>query len=343
MAKSDEPPRDERREVPLDSVLGHENVRAYLRRAIAEGRLPQSILFAGPPGVGKRTTAWALIRELVVLGCRDPERAIKRLLRGRHLDVHLCAESEQSGQIKIEEIRAADDAVSRAPFECDHKVVFIPYAERMNTATANCLLKLLEEPPRHVFVVATAADPATLLPTIRSRCTILPLEGVPREAVAGWLRERTDAPRDRVEVAARICEGRPGFALSLLKGGALEVRAGALRELENIKEDGFVCVFGAAERLSSLAAELDAVLAALLLVLRDALVASLGAGEPVCSDLEGGIRRLASGIPPDRILDAAAAVEEWTGRGRRFYAPGARLHFLEKLAVEVGRSLRVAR
>ena len=63
------------------ALLGHETNREYLRGSVASGRLPHAMLFAGPAGVGKRTLAMQLARELVTAG--DAEEAT-RFDRGAH-------------------------------------------------------------------------------------------------------------------------------------------------------------------------------------------------------------------------------------------------------------------
>jgi DNA polymerase-3 subunit delta' len=46
--------------MPLAAVIGHAPLIALLRQAVSRGRVPQTLLFAGPEGVGKLTTAVAL-------------------------------------------------------------------------------------------------------------------------------------------------------------------------------------------------------------------------------------------------------------------------------------------
>jgi len=78
--------------VNLNSLLGHEAVRTQLRAAIAGDRVPHAMLFTGPEGVGKRTAAIALARELVTAG--DPEQEA-RFDRGVHDRFVLYADVEK--------------------------------------------------------------------------------------------------------------------------------------------------------------------------------------------------------------------------------------------------------
>ena len=70
------------------------------------------------------------------------------------------------------------------------KVVVIYPAERMNPASANTLLKTLEEPPGRARFVLASAAPQRLLPTVRSRCQSLRVPLPALDVAAGWLAAR---------------------------------------------------------------------------------------------------------------------------------------------------------
>lgn len=65
----------------MTAILGHEATQAYLRKAVTDGRLPHALLFTGPEGVGKRTLAVQLAKELLTAG--DVDEAA-RFDRGAH-------------------------------------------------------------------------------------------------------------------------------------------------------------------------------------------------------------------------------------------------------------------
>ena len=79
--------------MPFRDVFGHNHLVALLERSIAGGTLPPSLLFAGPSGIGKRTTAVALAQTLNCLAPRDGDAcgvcaACTRIARGVHPDHH---------------------------------------------------------------------------------------------------------------------------------------------------------------------------------------------------------------------------------------------------------------
>src|SRR4051794_40780711 len=104
--------------MPLSSLVGHHRVVGLLERSIARGALPQSLLFAGPSGVGKRLAAIAVAQ---AVNCLEPVgvepeqfdacgtcNACTRIARGVHPDVILI-EPGDTGSIKIEQVRDAID------------------------------------------------------------------------------------------------------------------------------------------------------------------------------------------------------------------------------------------
>jgi len=329
---------DPDRQSTLDGILGHEAIRGYLREAIANGSLPQAILFTGPSGVGKKTLAWALAKEIVTNSGEHPSGSGK-ISRGTHPDVRLLGNVGRiSGQISVDEIRDLIEWAPVYPLEAPNKIAIITPADKLNLSAANALLKLLEEPPSHFILILITSDLSALLPTIRSRCTVLPLEGVPISELLPWLIGRAHADPEKLQLAADLAEGRPGFALSLLEGKGLENRKAILKELLTLKAHGFASVFGVAERLTT--ADLPQTLKTLLLLLRDALSLSLGVETILNRDLLSDLRPLVEGSSPRGILEAATLVESGVRESSELYNAQSKSHFMEVLIIGIGRELR---
>lgn len=333
---------DPDRQLTLAGILGHDAPREFLVRTLREGRLPQSLLLAGPEGVGKKTLAWALMREVAAAGA-DPEshRGSLKIARGTHPDIHVCdTGSSVSGQITIDAIREMEAWTATSPLEAPRKMVLISPAEAMNLPAANALLKLLEEPPRHILLILTASDPARLLPTIRSRCTALQLEPLPPGQLSAWLRDRDAITAEQAQLIARLAEGRPGRALSILESDLLESRASILEELGILRAHGFAVVFRVADRLGSLGSDLPATLNTALVLLRDALLLKLGMPGLLNVDLADPLDALARELSSDALLAAADRLALAVAEAPGYYTPQARAHFLETLVVEIGRRFR---
>lgn len=123
-----------------------------------------------------------------------------------------------SGEIRIAAMREVIEFAQRTDSRGRGKVVLVHPADQMNAATANALLKTLEEPPGAVrFVLATDAA-HRLLPTVRSRCQTWPLRWPAREQAEAWLATQGVAAGQGA-IALRLAGGRPHDALALAHSG----------------------------------------------------------------------------------------------------------------------------
>jgi DNA polymerase-3 subunit delta' len=132
-----------------------------------------------------------------------------------------------SREIRVEAMRDAVGFAQRTSARGRGKAVLVYPAERMNTITANALLKTLEEPVGDVRFVLASEAAWQLLPTIRSRCLGFTLpwpegdeardwligQGVPAPDAAGLLRAAGGRPSDALRLAG---QGQSPKAWSLL-------------------------------------------------------------------------------------------------------------------------------
>lgn len=121
-------------------------------------------------------------------------------------------------QIKIDQIRALDDFAAIGSHRHGNRVIVVDPVDALNTAAANSILKLLEEPPLNTYFILVSSHPRKLIPTLRSRCNTF-LFGLPERSVAArWLADQGVA--------------KPETELALTGGTPLNVLgSGALREL----------------------------------------------------------------------------------------------------------------
>ena len=123
-----------------------------------------------------------------------------------------------SREIRVEAMRDTIEFAQRTSSRGRGKVVLVYPAERMNTVTANALLKTLEEPPGDVRFLLASEAAHQLLPTIRSRCLGHPMRWPTQDEALAWLAAEGVAPADAA-VLLRAAGGRPEEALALAQGG----------------------------------------------------------------------------------------------------------------------------
>ena len=222
--------------MPFNSIIGHDRQIDILKRALANDALAHAYLFSGEQGIGKRLTAYALA---AALNCEAPGAgggcgacpACRRVAGGLHPDVRVVMpesrddqllatlsskEAEKaSDEIKIDQIRRAQDSISLKPSEGRKKVLIVDGAETMNEASQNAFLKTLEEPPGDSLIILITSMPQSLLPTIRSRCQALMFQPLPRHILAGVIREKRGLSEDDAWFAAALSRGSIGSALAM--------------------------------------------------------------------------------------------------------------------------------
>jgi DNA polymerase-3 subunit delta' len=179
---------------------------------VEQGRVNHAYLFTGPSAVGKFTVAKAFAASVLCAsgGCGECN-VCRRVLEEKHPDVTVIRPAGKN--IPVEKIRELRLSAFRKPMEAVRSVFIIKNAERMWEEGASTLLKVLEEPPGNAVFILITANPAGMLPTIRSRCQEIAFAPVPSEELAGYLVERKGVSHDEALLIVRLTGGVLGRAL----------------------------------------------------------------------------------------------------------------------------------
>ena len=224
----------------LTDILGHQAATARLHRAAAADRPATAYLFAGPPGVGKRTVADAFTMELL---CASPTAQgacggcaqCVRVAAGTHPDVLVVARDADRRDIRTEQVRELTRWFALRPLMARRKVALVDGAEALNEHGQNALLKTLEEPPGASVFLLVAARASLLLPTVRSRCQHLRFEPLADADLTRFL-ERAGVPSGQVALLVARSAGSPGRALALRDQTGAERRARLLERIGRLPE-----------------------------------------------------------------------------------------------------------
>jgi DNA polymerase-3 subunit delta' len=170
-------------------IEGHDDVVARLRGVLSRERLASTLLFVGPPGVGKYSFALKFGQTLLcserLEGLLDPCGnclSCRQSLAGTHPDLLVVCRPADKSVIPVETFIGDRDHrmsaglchdISLKPFMGRRRVAIIDDADYLHEESANCLLKTLEEPPPRSVLILIGTSIQRQLPTIRSRCQIV--------------------------------------------------------------------------------------------------------------------------------------------------------------------------
>ena len=208
----------------FDDLVGQEAVVEQLQaaadaaaRLVAGGSgagMTHAWLFTGPPGSGRSVAARAFAAAL-----QCPDRGCghctvcHQARGGTHPDVAVVIPDGLS--LGIGEVRQIVSHAARRPVQDKWQVTIIEDADRMPEYASNALLKAIEEPPPSGVIVLCAPGIDDVLPTIRSRCRLVPLRTPSPQAVAQMLVDREGIEPAMAAFAARAAQGHIGRARRL--------------------------------------------------------------------------------------------------------------------------------
>lgn len=185
--------------------------RAALLLGAALTRPAHAYLLVGPPGTGKDDAARAFAAAL--LDC-----PLRRIAPGSHPDLVIV---EPPGEhVMMEQVAELQSGLRYRPQESSRRVGIMFEADRLNRDAANAFLKTLEEPPGEVVQILIANDLGAVLPTIRSRCQVVPFQRLGTGAIVERL-VAGGADAGAAEQLARRARGDLGLARRLAEQPAL--------------------------------------------------------------------------------------------------------------------------
>lgn len=243
----------------FSEIIGHEETKRTLIRAVQTNHLAHAQLFDGPPGSANLALALAFatyvncenrqeladgqgdscgqcascakMNKLVhpdlsiifpVAGSKVTSETLMgdfRKFVGQHpyrvLDEWLATANIKQGNIPVEEARELVGKLSLKAYEGNYKIVLVWCAENLHTATANALLKVLEEPPAQTLFLLVTNQADKLLITILSRTQRVAVQAFSDEEIANHLRERLNLPEKRARQLAYLADGNLSEAIRL--------------------------------------------------------------------------------------------------------------------------------
>ena len=263
--------------MPFSDFHGNSEAVHRIREMLARKRFPHSVILSGPAGSGKYTLATMVARALNCLerpttdglpdfcghcsncvriglaenldqlcgeaaeardALKETEKKETRLFIQTHPDVLVIPPDPPQMMIKVDQVRRVIEQIYFRPAEGRERVFIFTDSAFMKEA-ANSLLKVLEEPPEFATIFLLAENAGELLPTIRSRCMVLPLRCLSLEEIEKYLaKHRPEWKAPQRALVARLSEGAVGRARNFDLAGYTAARNDALTILKTALRSG---------------------------------------------------------------------------------------------------------
>lgn len=236
-------------EIGFEQVVGQKLAVSHLQNALKTGRISQAYLICGEKGAGKEKLATAFAASLL---CEHPVEkngypepcgtchSCRQMQSGSHPDFVTATNewaevSTKTGTLGVALARRVQSDAQIRPYQGPYKIYVIPQADRLNPQAQNALLKTLEEPPAYAVFLLLAQNLSVFLPTVLSRCVLLPLHPAPEKDLVEMLQKQGTGEEEAV-IAARLSHGNPGRSQELIGEELLEFRRKLTDFLERISD-----------------------------------------------------------------------------------------------------------
>ena len=204
-------------------IIGQKQMIDHLQNALRTGKASHAYIITGEKESGKEFIARIFAKTLM---CTDRHEDYG-LIEPCH-KCHSCIQAdsasnpdiitvthEKPNTISVDEIRAICDDVVIKPYVGPYKIYIFPDGEKMNIQAQNALLKTLEEPPSYVVMLILTDNLDVFLPTILSRCVVLPMKPAPDEDIKHFLMKEYHTPDYRADLCVSFARGNVGKAILL--------------------------------------------------------------------------------------------------------------------------------
>lgn len=346
--------------MPFSDFHGNSETVHHIREMLARDRFPHGVILSGPAGSGKYTLATMVARamncterpvtdglpdfcgrcsncmrigqaenlEALCTDAAEARDALKesekketRLFIQTHPDVLVIPPDPPQMMIKVDQVRRVIETIYYRPAEGRERVFIFTDSAFMKEA-ANSLLKVLEEPPEFATIFLLAENAGELLPTIRSRCTVLPLRCLSLAEIEQYLaKHRPEWKPQQRALVARLSDGAVGQARDFDLAAYAAARNDALTILKTALQSGEHSeLFKVTESYRAGAdgrAKMDRLLGCVYSLLQDFLFLDSGSPDLVRNtDVLGELQKLAQAANFEWLVRATERLNE-VERGMR--------------------------
>ncbi len=193
----------------FDEIVGHEAIVSRLRSYVTRDDLP-NMLFAGPAGTGKTTSAIAIARELY----------------GEDWAEHFL-ELNASDERGIDVVRDRIKSFARTSFGgANYRIIFLDEADALTSDAQSALRRTMEQFSNNVRFILSCNYSSQIIDPIQSRCTVFRFSPLADEAIEQQVRrianeENIEITDDGVDALVYVAGGDMRAAINGLQAAAV--------------------------------------------------------------------------------------------------------------------------